>query len=101
MATTITDRSEIPEAPYYVTCVDFFLSDWGEAEGKSNRLILPCQDFAEAEVVCDNAKGRGDMKSVHIHSEKPRLRAADFSLWQVMDRRSAKAWYKPGRWSKS
>ena len=98
MATTITDRSEIPDAPYYVVCVDTFLSEWGKAQNKINRLILPCKDFAEAEVVCDNARGRGDMKSVHIHSEKPRLRRPDFSLWQVMDPKSASAWYPPGRW---
>ena len=101
MATTITDRSEIPEAPYYVTCVDFFLSDRGKATNKVNRRILPCRSFEEAEVVCDNAIGRGDMKSVHIHSRKPRLRSPTFSLWQVMDRKSARAWYKPGRWTKT
>ena len=100
MATTITDCSEIPDAPYYVVCVDTFLSDWGKAEGKANRLILPCKSFLEAEVVCDNALGRGDMKSVHIHNEKPRLRRPDFNLWQVMDHKSARAWYTPGRWSK-
>ena len=100
MATTITIRSEIPDAAFYVTCTDTFMSFWGQAEGKRNRLILPCQDFAEAEVVCDNACGRGDMKSVHIHTSKPRLRRPDFSLWQVMDPKSAKAWYTPGRWSK-
>jgi len=101
MATTITHSSEIPEAPYYVTCLDTFLSGWGEADGKANRLILPCQDFAEAEVVCDNARGRSDMKSVHIHTGKLSLSDFDLSLWQVMGRESSRAWYTPGSWSKS
>ena len=101
MATTITHRSEIPEAPYYVVCVDTFLSGWGKAENKINRLILPCKDSEEAEIVASNARGRGDVKSVNIHSQKPRLRRPNFSLWQVMDRKSARAWYKPGRWTKT
>jgi hypothetical protein len=101
MATTITNSSEIPAAPYYVTCLDTYLSEWGEAEGKANRLILPCQDFAEAEVVCNNALGRSDMKSVHIHTGKLSLSDFDLSLWQVMDRESSTAWYTPKTWSRS
>ena len=41
MATTITDRSEIPDAPYYVVCVDTFLSEWGKAENKITREEKP------------------------------------------------------------
>ena len=101
MATTITERSEIPEAPYYVVCVDTFLSGWGKAENKINRIILPCKSLDEAEVVRENARGRGDMKSIRIHSSKPQLRRRNFSVWQVMNRKSARAWYKPGRWTKT
>ena len=100
MATTITFRSEIPDAAFYVTCTDTFMSFWGQAEGKRNRLILPCRSLKEAEVVARNARGRSDTSHVRICGTRPRLLRQDFTVWQVMDPKSARAWYTPGRWSK-
>jgi len=98
MATTITSRSEIPSAPFYVTCTDTFLSGWGEAKNKTNRLILPCANFFEARIVEQNANNRTDQKNVRICSTKPRLRPTGY-LYQVMDREEASRWYKMGGFS--
>lgn len=66
-------RKDIPDAKYYVLANDPFLSGWGEAEGKTNTIILPCRDYYEAALVETHAKARGDMKRVRIVSNKPRL----------------------------
>lgn len=66
-------RKDIPDAKYYVLANDPFLSGWGEAEGKTNTIILPCRDYYEAAPVQSHAQSRGDMKRVRIVSSKPRL----------------------------
>ena len=97
MAQIITSATEIPEAPYYVTCTDKFMSGWGRAEGRINRLILPCKSYEEACIVEDNINGRTDQKDVHVYTTKPQLKASGY-LYQVMDRNNAKPWYTQGTW---
>jgi len=97
MSEIITSAAEIPEAPYYVTCTDKFMSGWGGAEGLINRLILPCETEEEAWIVYDNANGRTDQKNVHVCTTKPRLKSSGY-LYQVMDRDDAKPWYREGTW---
>ncbi len=94
MATHVTKPSEIPDAPFYVTLTDTFMSGWGEAHNLTNRLILPCVDRAEAEDVAAYAKQRNDTKNVRICTTKPQL-----NFWQycqVMDPEKASAWYRKG-----
>jgi hypothetical protein len=55
MSTIVTTAEAIPSAPYYVLSDDAFMSDWGEAQGRVNTIILPCSDWAEAETVATNA----------------------------------------------
>jgi len=93
MSKTITNRSEIPDAPYYVLANDTFMSGWGLAEGKINTIILPCVNWAEAKAVSEYAKSRDEMKHVRIVSKKPRLRLATH-LYSLMTYQDAKAWYK-------
>ena len=97
MNAIITSATEIPEAPYYVTCTDKFMSGWGRAEGRINRLILPCESHGEARIVEANARGRGDQKNVRICTKKPRLRSSGY-LYQVVDRDKAKPWYTKRTW---
>jgi hypothetical protein len=98
MNAIITSATEIPEAPYYVTCTDKFMSGWGRAEGRINRLILPCESHGEARIVEANARGRGDQKNVRTCTTKPRLRSSGY-LYQVMDRNNTKPWYTQGTWT--
>ena len=62
MSTLITTAEAIPAAPYYVLSDDAFMSDWGEAKGRVNTIILPCSDRAEAEIVATNARNRDEQR---------------------------------------
>lgn len=56
---------------YYVTMTDTFLSDWGNATNKYNKLVIVCDSLDDAEIVKDNALNRTDMKYVRIAYYKP------------------------------
>jgi len=57
---------------YYVTMTDKFMSGWGMAQNKINKLVIECDTQMEALTVFDNAKTRSEMKYVHISYTKPR-----------------------------
>ena len=92
MARTVQHRTHIPDAPYYVLSTDTFMSGWGPARGRKNRLILPCESEDEAEDVADYARSRTDTAHVRITRQKPRLRPG--YLWQVMGPTDSSAWYR-------
>lgn len=51
---------------YYVTMIDKFMSGWGCAKGKINRLVIECRDLEDAKIVEENAKNRKEMRRVNI-----------------------------------
>lgn len=91
MSRTITERSEIPDAPCYVLANDSFMSGWGHARGKINTVILPCKTRQEAQSVEDYANCRSEMKRVRVVCNKPRLRKGH--LYSLLTRDNATAWY--------
>ena len=56
---------------YYVTMTDKFMSGWGPARDKINKLVISCTDYTEALIVQANAQGRDEMIYVNIRHEKP------------------------------
>ena len=56
---------------YYVTMTDKFMSGWGKAENKINKLVFECNDHLEAFTVYNHATNRKDMIHVNIHNKKP------------------------------
>ena len=56
---------------YYVTMTDKFMSGWGLAQNKINKLILECETYQQAQIVADNAQNRSEMKNVNITTKKP------------------------------
>jgi len=56
----------------YVTMTDKFMTGWGYAQGKINKLVFECDDFDQARIVAENAENRGDMKYINININKPR-----------------------------
>lgn len=56
---------------WYVTMTDRFLSGWGNADGKINKLVFECDNRKEAYIVADNAERRGDQKYINITPTKP------------------------------
>ena len=94
MAQHVTTQSEIPQAPFYVTLTDTFMSGWGKAKNLTNRLVFPCEDMDEAIGVSEYAKSRTDTKNVRICTVKPQIKP-----WQyvhVMDPDHSVAWYRRG-----
>lgn len=94
MSNTVTSRSEIPSARFYVLANDSFMSGWGQAEGKTNTVILPCTDWEEAKTVEANARARSEMRRVRITGAKPTLRP--HVLYSLLNREHAERWYTPG-----
>ncbi len=87
-------QSDIPEAVCYVMATDTFMSGWGEAAGKLNTVVLPCDSKAEAEIVAENARNRTDMDCVRICSGPPRVELRSLHLISVMCREDASRWYE-------
>lgn len=56
---------------YYVTMTDRFMSGWGLAEGKDNKLVITCDNYTEAVTVECNAKKRSEMRYINIRTSKP------------------------------
>ena len=56
---------------YYVTMTDKFLSGWGRAKDKINKVVIECDSLQEAETVAENARNRSDMIRVNIATKKP------------------------------
>jgi len=90
----INSASEIPNAPIYVCMTDGFMSNWGKAEGKSNRLIFVCKDSDEAVTVERNARNRDEMKYISICHTKPRVNPNNCT--QLITKDVYPNWYKVG-----
>ena len=93
---------------YYVTMTDRFMSNWGHAKNKKNKLIFVCDNYEEAEIVEINARNRTDMQYIHIctrkpdywrESLKPDYTTKDYYV-QIKTRNDYPGWYKPGYFSR-
>ena len=72
---TVADSPrDIPEAAYYVAMTDKFMSGWGHAAGKTNRHVIPCDTYDEAQAITENAMGRSEMVRVTISTNRPRAK---------------------------
>lgn len=85
---------------YYVTMTDKFMSGWGEADGKINKLIFECDSRQEAHIVAENAEARGDQKYINILASKPYYTPSRYYA-QTKTKEEYPAWYEAGRFSKS
>lgn len=81
---------------YYVTMTDKFMSGWGYARDKTNKLVIECETMAEANIVATNARDRTEMSYVNICFNKPyynssryyvsRHDKSDYGRWFDTDR---------------
>lgn len=71
--------------PYYVTMTDKFLSGWGMAERKTNKFIVVCENWKQAEAIERNAKKRPEMKYINICTTKPRYGANVKESWKTFE----------------
>ena len=80
---------------YYVTMTDKFMTGWGEAKDKINKLIFACETYEEAEIVSDNARNQGSQKYINITSKKPYYNSNKYYT-QVKTKEEYSSWYKEG-----
>ena len=77
-----TNVSDMPNASWYVSMTDRFMSGWGRAEGMTNRHVILCDDINDAYRIERLACRRDEMKRVTITRNKPRTRAGVLYSWQ-------------------
>ena len=80
---------------FYVVMTDKFMSGWGMAAGKSNKLVIVCDTLEDAEIVYQNAKRRSEMKHVNIRCSKPYY--GNRYHVSLHDKTDYSAWFAPGR----
>lgn len=84
-----------PNHKWYVTMTDKFMSGWGRAEGKSNKLVFICDTLVEAEIVKENAENRSDQEFINIRATKPYYNSK-YNLVQYKDKGEHPSWYEKG-----
>lgn len=62
---------EFKPKKYYVTMTDKFMSGWGMAYNKTNKLVIECNSMDDAIIIERNARKRSEMKYVNIVYKKP------------------------------
>ncbi len=68
---------------FYVTMTDKFMSGWGYAQGRTNKLIVECSTIDEAEQIERTARRRPEMKYVNICTRRPRYGAHVLESWKT------------------
>ena len=79
---------------------DKFMSGWGVAEGKINKLVIECETYQEAKIVEDNARNRSEMKYINICTRKPRYNERWYKVSEH-DKTDYDSWFKPAYFAKS
>jgi hypothetical protein len=77
---------------FYVTMTDKFMSGWGEADNKINKLVFECESRQEAHIVADNAEARGDQSYINIRVTKPYYNPRRYYV-QVKTKEEYPSWY--------
>ena len=68
---TSTQVNTATKPCFWVTMTDKFMSGWGMAENKTNKLVIACYSYEQAKTIERNALKRSEMKYVNICSRKP------------------------------
>lgn len=66
----------------YVTMTDKFMSGWGMATNKTNKFIIVCDTWEQAETIERNAKKRSEMKYINICISKPKYGKNVLESWK-------------------
>ena len=56
---------------FYVTMTDKFMSGWGMAKDKINKMIVECETLEQAEQIEAAANDRSEMCDIDIYTERP------------------------------
>ena len=81
----------------YVTMTDTFMSGWGQAKGRINKLVISCNDTSEAWIVLKNAEARSEMKNVSIRATKPCYNPDRYCVsWHGREQGDYDSWFISG-----
>lgn len=67
---------------FYVTMTDNFLSGWGEAAGKTAKLVVACETQEQADIIATAARQRRDMTAIRKTRNCPRFRRDAYQVSQ-------------------
>ena len=68
----------------YVTMTDKFMSGWGMAKGKINKLVIECENSEQAEKIAYCAKSYPEMKYISIRYSKPNYNSNKYlTSWKL------------------
>lgn len=70
---------------FFVTMTDRFMSGWGMAQNKTNKLVIACQTIQQAMLIEKNARKRSEMKYVNIRTSKPYYGPSVLTSWKVFE----------------
>lgn len=87
--------STLPLAPFYVTALDSFMSDWGPVKNMRNVMVFPCRDKAQADIVARNLRDRREMNYVRVARTAPR--AQPKTLYTIKMPEQGGRWTDPSR----
>ena len=62
----------------YVTMTDKFMSGWGMAKGKINKLVIECENSVQAEKIAYCANSYPEMKYINIRYSKPNYNSSKY-----------------------
>jgi len=74
---------------------DRFMSGWGMAKGKINKLVIECETYDEAITVHNNAVRRQEMKYININTNKPHYNENIYYV-SMHDKTDYTNWFKVG-----
>jgi hypothetical protein len=64
----------------FVWMTDKFMSGWGQARGKINKLIIRCDTLEQAECIFKNAQMRDEMKNINYGRKLPYFSESKYKL---------------------
>jgi len=70
---------------YYVTMTDKFMSGWGYASGKTNKMIVECATYDQAAQIARAARNRSEMRRVNIRQTRPYYGSHILASWKSFD----------------
>lgn len=81
---------------YYVSMTDKFMSGWGMADKKVNKLVIECDSYEEALIVEQNARNRSEMKFVNICINKPYYNPNRYYVSEHNKNDGYSSWFQKG-----
>lgn len=81
---------------WYVTMTDKFMSGWGKARGRVNKLVFVCDSLEQALIVSANARARSDQKYISVTTGRRPWYSPERYMVQFKTVNDYPKWYQKG-----